>query len=79
MKLGWELIQKLLGDWLGISPLVVSDCFSITCFLVVVVWLPFLIHLLKSLYLNPQIFMLCPSDSLAHPTGRGSEQAAVWC
>lgn len=37
IKLGWKFIQKLLRDWLGISLLVVSDCFSIPCALCFVV------------------------------------------
>lgn len=31
-----------------------------------------------TVFISTHEFSLCPSDSLAHPTGRGSEQAAVW-
>ena len=59
MKLGWEFIQKLHGTCLGISLLIVNDCFSIIGGLFgiffggVVVVDFFLIHLLNGLYLDP--------------------------
>lgn len=71
IKLGWEFIQKLLRGWLDVSLLVLSDWFSITWALFSVVDGVVGFSLIYyTVFISTHEFSLCPSGSMAHPTGR---------